>query len=106
MRPQRSDTRLTRALGWPLDHPLVILLAIGCVLFVFWVIGTRQQPHHVRAAFPSAFNLVSGQSVDVDGQEVGKISGVQYVNNVNGGEAIVTIGISDNSFWPLHAGTT
>jgi ABC-type transporter Mla subunit MlaD len=102
----RSSGSLRRAIEWPIDHPWYIVLAAGLVLFTLWAIGTRSQPHHVRAAFSSGFNLVSGLSVDVDGQEVGKISGVHYDNTVSGGGAIVDIGISDNRFWPLHAGTT
>jgi ABC-type transporter Mla subunit MlaD len=95
-----------RFIGWPLDHPWHVVLALGSVLFTIWAIGTRSQPHHVRVAFSSAFNLVSGLSVDVDGLEVGKISGVQYQRSLSGGQAIVEIGISDNRFWPLHRGTT
>jgi ABC-type transporter Mla subunit MlaD len=83
-----------------------LVLAVGAVLFTLWVIGTRSQPHHVRVAFSSAFNLVSGLSVDVDGLEVGKVSGVRYESSPGGGQTIVEIGIKDEKFWPLHVGTT
>jgi ABC-type transporter Mla subunit MlaD len=93
-------------LGWPLDHPWTIVAAGIAVLFTLWAVGTRSQPHHVRVAFTTGFNIVTGLSVDVDGQEVGKVSGVQYVPGANGGSAIVTIGINDGQYWPLHRGTT
>jgi ABC-type transporter Mla subunit MlaD len=93
-------------LGWPLDHPWTIVAAGIAVLFTVWAVGTRSSAHHVRVAFSTAFNIVTGLSVDVDGQEVGKVSGVQYVPGANGGSAIVTIGINDESYWPLHRGTT
>jgi ABC-type transporter Mla subunit MlaD len=99
----RSGSRL---LGRLIDHPWYIVLAAGAVLFTLWAIGTRSQPHHVRASFDTAFNLVSGESVDVDGLEVGKISSVHYDTSVPGGQAIVEIGINDEHFWPLHQGTT
>jgi ABC-type transporter Mla subunit MlaD len=88
-----------------LDHPWRLLLILGAVLFANWAIGTRSEPHHVRAEFTNAFNLVSGLPVDVDGLQVGMISGVQFDHSTPGGGAIVTIGISDSRFWPLHRGT-
>ncbi len=101
-----SGHRARRALHWLLDHPWYVVLVIGAVLFTNWIIGTRSEPHHVRAEFTSAFNLVTGQPVDVDGLQVGKIAGVKYDNSTPGGAPIVTIGISDSHFWPLHRGTT
>jgi ABC-type transporter Mla subunit MlaD len=98
--------RLRRTLGWLLDHPWNLLLAVGAVAFVLWLIGTRSQPHHVRAEFTNGFNLVSGLPVDVNGIQVGMISGVKFDNSTPGGGAIVTIGISDSNYWPLHQGTT
>jgi ABC-type transporter Mla subunit MlaD len=91
---------------WVLDHPWYLVLVVGVVLFTSWAIGTRSEPHHVRAEFTSAFNLVSGEPVDVDGLQVGKIAGVQYDDSTPGGGAIVTVGITDPSYWPLHQGTT
>lgn len=98
--------RLRRAGGWVLDHPWYVVLAVGAVAFVSWVIGTRTQPYHVRVEFTSGFNLVSGLPVDVAGQQVGMISGVQYLRDASGGAAVVTIGIADRRYAPLHAGTT
>src|SRR5690348_5104604 len=77
MVPQ-SGFRVRRVLHWLLAHPWYPMLAISVVLFTNWVIGTRSESHHVRAEFASAFNLVAGQPVDVDGLQVGKIAGVQY----------------------------
>jgi ABC-type transporter Mla subunit MlaD len=102
---QRGN-RLRRLVYWLLDHPWYVLLVLGIGLFTNWVIGTRSEPHHVRAEFANAFNLVSGLPVDVGGLQVGKIAGVEYDNSTPGGGAIVTIGISDSSYWPLHQGTT
>jgi virulence factor Mce-like protein len=84
-----------------LDHPWLVVLAVVAVAFTYWAIGTRQEPHHVKASFASAFNLVSGQAVSADGLQVGKIGGVRYDH----GKALVDIGISDKHFWPLHVGT-
>jgi ABC-type transporter Mla subunit MlaD len=98
--------RPRRALDWLLSHPWYVVLAIGVVMFTNWLIGTRSEPHHVRAEFTSAFNLVTGQPVDVGGLQVGKISSVKYDNSTPGGASVVTIGISDSRYWPLHRGTT
>jgi virulence factor Mce-like protein len=105
MPPQRRHG-IRRAMAWPLDHPWLLVVTVGAVLFVYWAVGTRSQPHHVRAEFTSAFNLFSGESVDVNGLAVGKISGVSYQPSLGGAQAIVDIGISDAQVWPLHAGTT
>jgi ABC-type transporter Mla subunit MlaD len=84
-----------------LDRPWLLVVLAGAVLFTYWAVNTRRQPHHVQAAFSSAFNLVRGQAVSVDGLEVGKVGSVKYDN----GKALVEIGISDEEFWPLHQGT-
>jgi ABC-type transporter Mla subunit MlaD len=102
----RGGHRVRRALGWVLDHPWNVLLVGAVVIFALWLIGTRSQPHHVRAEFTNAFNLVSGLPVEVDGIQVGMISGVKYDNSTPGGGAIVTVGINDARYWPLHQGTT
>lgn len=87
--------------GAVLDHPWMVLLAAGVVAFTWWAVGTRTQDHHVQANFASAFNLVPGQAVSVEGLEVGKIGKVRYDN----GKALVEIGINDKRYWPLHTGT-
>ncbi|MCW3014690.1 MAG: hypothetical protein JWO02_1782 [Solirubrobacterales bacterium] len=87
--------------GWLLDHPWSIVLAAIFVWFCLWVIGSRQTEHQVKASFASAFNLVPGLAISVDGIEVGKIGDVRYSD----GKALVTIGINDKKYWPLHEGT-
>jgi ABC-type transporter Mla subunit MlaD len=87
--------------GRVLDKPWLIVLVVICVLFTMWAIGTRTQSHHVKASFATAFNLVPGLAVSVDGLEVGKVGNVRYDN----GKAQVEIGIDDKQFWPLHQGT-
>ncbi len=107
MQPQPVSIRLRKLLGSVLDHPWWLVGVAVAVGFVLWLIGTREQSYDVRAQFQSAFNLVSGLPVDVDGVQVGMISGVQYVDDGNpSGGAIVTIGISDHQYYPLHVGTT
>src|SRR5581483_5512375 len=97
--------RLRRVGHWFLDHPWYVLLVVGAIAFVRWVISTRSEPYIVKAAFTSGFNLVSGLPVDIHGVQVGMITGVQYDRSVVGGEAIVSIGISDPAYFPLHRGT-
>jgi ABC-type transporter Mla subunit MlaD len=101
----QTDHRLRRAGHWVLDHPLYILLIVGVVVFTKWVISTRNEPYIVKAAFTSGFNLVSGLPVDINGQQVGMITGVKYDSSVAGGQAIVSVGISDQAYIPLHRGT-
>lgn len=87
--------------GWLLRNPWYLVLAAVFIWFCFWVYGTRQTEHKVKASFASAFNLVPGLAISVDGIEVGKIGKVEY----EGGRALVEIGINDEKFWPLHKGT-
>ena len=79
----------------------LLLIGFG-VLFAWWAIGTRSQDHHVKAAFPTAFNLAPGMDVQVDGIDAGKISKVEYKD----GRSVVEIGINEERYWPLHDGTT
>ncbi|MCK9250614.1 MAG: hypothetical protein M0P31_16755 [Solirubrobacteraceae bacterium] len=85
-----------------LGHPWIILTLVLAVLGVFWVAGTRELKHTVRAAFPTAFNLTPGLDVQIDGMDVGKIGKVEYKD----GRSIVEIGINDDDYWPLPKGTT
>jgi virulence factor Mce-like protein len=75
--------------------------AVVAVLIALWAIGTRSQPHSVRAEFVSAVDLYTGLDVTVDGLDAGRINGVKY----RGGHAVVEMGI-DNQYWPLPRGTT
>src|SRR5207247_1715006 len=84
--PEDPGGRLMRSSArWLLGHPWYAVLTVGAVLFAWWAIGTRSQPHHVRVAFPTAFNLTKGLDVQVDGMDVGKVGDVKYVD----GQAIV-----------------
>ena len=95
------STNARRVANWLLSNPLLVLALIGVVLFINWAVGTRHQPHEVRAVFTEAVNLYPGLDVRVDGLDAGKIKKVEY----SGGHAIVHLGIDDGS-WPLHRGTT
>jgi virulence factor Mce-like protein len=86
---------------WLVGHPWSIILAAVVVWFAIWVVGTRSSPHHIKAAFPTAFNLRPGQDVAIDGRDAGKISDVEYKD----GRAIVELGINDE-YWPIPQGTT
>ncbi|MDX8150714.1 MlaD family protein [Patulibacter brassicae] len=84
-----------------LDRPWVLILAALVVAFAWWVLQTRKQDHTVRAAFSSGVSLVPGLDVQIDGVDVGKVEKVKYED----GQALVDLGISDSSAWPLHQGT-
>lgn len=85
-----------------LDHPWYIVVAIIAAAIIWFTYSTRQQSHYVQASFSSAFNLVPGLDVQIDGVDVGKLGKVDYVD----GQANVQIGIDDEEYWPLHEGTT
>jgi virulence factor Mce-like protein len=86
---------------WTLSHPYVPLGLIVAFVIAVWAVGTRSQPHHVRAEFASAVDLYTGLDVTVAGLDAGRIDGVSY----QGGHAVVDMGI-DNAYWPLPRGTT
>jgi phospholipid/cholesterol/gamma-HCH transport system substrate-binding protein len=79
-----------------------LVLLVGVILLAIWAYGTRQLPHQVRAVFAQAPNLYTGEDVQVDGLDAGKVTAITYSD----GEAIVGIGIQDSQYWPLHQGTT
>ncbi|WP_354698836.1 hypothetical protein DSM112329_04534 [Paraconexibacter sp. AEG42_29] len=87
--------------GWLLDNPWAVVFAAVFIWFVLWVMGTRKTEHQIKANFSSAFNLVPGLAISVDGIEVGKIGSVEYKD----GKSLVEIGINDEKYWPLHEGT-
>lgn len=91
-----------RTLNTLIGKPWLLIAAILAVIFAFWVASTRTQSHSVRAAFDAAVNVVPGLDVQVDGIDVGKVKSVEYED----GRAIVGLGIDDERFWPLRAGTT
>ena len=93
--------RIVGGIRWVLVHPWIPLLILGAVIFTLWVIGTRSEPYKVRAVFAQAPNLYTGEDVQVDGLDVGKITSDNYVN----GQAVVGVGIQDHQYYPLHQGT-
>jgi virulence factor Mce-like protein len=104
VRPQAGlgaiSKRLVAGGNWLLAHPYVPLGIALAVVIAIWAIGTRSQPHHVRAEFAAAVDLYTGLDVSVDGLDAGRIDSVQYQD----GHAIVDMGI-DNGYWPVHRGT-
>lgn len=100
-RASRPPRRRAVALGTALDHPWYLILGAVAVAFAVWAIGTRQEPHHVRVAFPAATQLVKGLDVQLAGTDAGKVTDIRYRD----GKAVVELGIDDDA-WPLPAGTT
>lgn len=105
-RPSRGGTRRRsnpagRTGRWIISHPWAIVGVAVVVWFGTWVVGSRSEPHHIKAAFPTAFNLTPGLDVAVDGLDAGKVSDVEYVD----GRAVVELAISEE-YWPLPQGTT
>jgi len=96
-----SSERLRTGGNWLLSHPYVPLGVVVAFVIGLWAVGTRSQPHHVRAVFASAVDLYTGLDVTVAGLDAGRIDGVQYQD----GHAVVELGI-DDQYWPLRQGTT
>lgn len=90
------------ALRGIVGRPWPVLGCLGVLVFAAWAVNTRHQSHHVKLAFTSAVSIAPGLDVQANGVDVGKVDKVQLVD----GQPIVTIGISDDRVWPLHAGTT
>jgi virulence factor Mce-like protein len=82
------------------DHPLPIVCVILLILLGWYLVGTRSQPHELKASFVTGLSVANGLDVQIDGVDVGKISSVRYED----GQAIVGLGITDEN-WPLHRGT-
>lgn len=100
--------RLRRGFHAVLDHPWYLVLLVIVVLFIDWAVSSRVQAYHVRAEFNSAFNIVSGQPVDVAGIQVGMVDDIKYnktIGSKTAGGVILTVGISDPNYVPLHQGT-
>ncbi len=93
---------ITRITDFVVEKPWVIIIAVGFVIFGWWVKGTRHQEHEVRAIFDNAVSVTPGLDVRVDGLDAGKVTKVESVD----GKAVVTLGLKDDTFWPLHQGTT
>lgn len=97
-RVRRVGARATAVL---LDRPWLVVAAAATIVFGWWVVQSRKEPHAINVAFSAAVNLSRGLDVQVDGVDVGKIKSV----DMGSGDAIVKLGI-DDSAWPLHRGTT
>jgi virulence factor Mce-like protein len=96
----KSPANIVRAI---VTKPLAILAVVALVVLGIWVVGTRTQPHQVRAVFQAATNLYNGEDVKVNGIDVGEVTSISY--QVDPGNAVVGLGIRDSQFWPLHQGT-
>jgi phospholipid/cholesterol/gamma-HCH transport system substrate-binding protein len=99
--PDAPARRISNGFAWFVGRPWVIIGLVVLFAFGLWARGTRTQGHHVRVVFDSAVSLYSGLDVRVDGLDAGKINKVA----IQGGKAVVTLGISDDQVWPLHQGT-
>jgi virulence factor Mce-like protein len=85
---------------WIIGHPWAILGTAAAVWFALWVVNSRSEPHHIKVAFPTAFNITPGLDVSVDGLDAGKVSKVDYKD----GRSVVELGI-DDKYWPIPQGT-
>lgn len=94
---------MTKAVNKVLDNPWVIILAVGFVIFGFWVVSTRTQTYEVKAAFSHAVSLAPGLDVRISGIDAGKLTSVDYDRET--GQAVIGIGIDDERVWPLHRGS-
>lgn len=90
-----------RSAGHLLDRPWTLIAIGAAALLVYWAVGTRSQPHHVKASFQTAIGIRPGLDIQMAGIDVGKVSDVTYSD----GRAIVSLGIDDDA-WPLRRGTT
>jgi phospholipid/cholesterol/gamma-HCH transport system substrate-binding protein len=75
----------------------VALVAVGVILL------SSGSTYQVRAIFQNASQIVSGDPVEVAGNEIGTVSKIALTNN---GQAQLTLQISNGAFNPLREGTT
>jgi phospholipid/cholesterol/gamma-HCH transport system substrate-binding protein len=75
----------------------IAIVAVGVILLSS---GTT---YSVKAIFVNASQIVSGDLVQVAGNSVGTVSGIELTPN---GQAQLTLNISDTAYRPLHEGTT
>ena len=82
-----------------------ITLAVAAVvvagLLVLLLTGGRG--YHVKAVFADASQLVDGDLVDVSGNPIGEVTGLQITPD---NQALVTMSITDADYEPLHQGVT
>ncbi len=73
----------------------------GALLVVVLIARSDGGGRELRAAFPSAVNMVKGAEVRAGGVKVGTVRGIE----LRGERAELRLGIDDDAVWPLHAGT-
>lgn len=76
---------------------VVAVAVVGAAVLLFG----GGESYHVRLVLPSAAQLVDGGLVQVDGNKVGSVDGIEAKD----GKAIVTLAL-DDTVAPLHDGTT
>lgn len=99
--PARPRSARRRSAAGLLDRPWLVVGLVAAGLFVLWLASTRTQTHHLKVAFNDAVSVAPGQDVQVNGIDVGKVSGVELED----GLPIVELGIDDEDVWPLTRGT-
>jgi phospholipid/cholesterol/gamma-HCH transport system substrate-binding protein len=76
-----------------------VVLAIVIVAVIVLSSGSSYQ---VKAIFQNASQVVSGDLVEVAGDQVGTVSNVELTPN---NQAMLTLKISQSAYQPLHQGT-
>ncbi|HEY2159677.1 MAG TPA: MlaD family protein [Solirubrobacteraceae bacterium] len=79
----------------------VAAVAIAVVAVVVIVLGSGSS-YQVHAVFQNASQIVSGDSVDVAGNQIGTVSGISLTPN---GRADLTLDITNATYQPLYQGT-
>ncbi len=76
-----------------------VVLAVVVVAVILLSGGSSYQ---VNAVFSDASQIVSGDQVEIGGNAVGTVSGIQLTRS---GQAQLTLSINNSSYTPLHQGT-
>jgi phospholipid/cholesterol/gamma-HCH transport system substrate-binding protein len=80
----------------------VAAVAIVIVAVVVLVLGGSGRSYQVHAIFQNASQIVSGDLVQVSGNEIGTVSNISLTR---GGEADLTLNITNSTYQPLYKGT-
>ena len=80
----------------------VAAVAIVIVAVVVIVLGGGGRTYQVHAIFQNASQIVSGDLVQVSGNEIGTVSNISLTP---GGEADLTLSITNSTYQPLYRGT-
>jgi phospholipid/cholesterol/gamma-HCH transport system substrate-binding protein len=75
---------------------LAVVVAAGVVVLV----TQDSADHQLQIVMPNAANLLDGSRVEINGAQVGDVTGLA----TRDGQAVVTVTV-DQAHWPLHAGT-